>query len=85
MSSVPGKRSAFGFPVPIDQLIIGRRNSGPVSQNDRFFYQAVCAAICRDQAGAGVGILDLQAVNAVVLQVLRQSGKINDRMGGFSL
>jgi hypothetical protein len=30
MSGVPGKRSAFGFSIPIDDLTIGRTNAGPV-------------------------------------------------------
>jgi len=36
MSSVPGKRSAFGFSVPIDCLLIRRRSFGPVRRNRKF-------------------------------------------------
>ena len=37
MSSVPGKRSAFGFSVPIDRLIIERRNFLLVRESFPFF------------------------------------------------
>jgi hypothetical protein len=41
MSSVPGKRSDFGFSVPIDYLIIGRWDSVAVRRDENFFHQAV--------------------------------------------
>src|SRR5665213_2867288 len=34
MSNVPGKRSAFGFSVPIDRLSVGRTDLSPVSENN---------------------------------------------------